>query len=70
MVCSVVCACICVARISLLASACVPWTCMCVHGVVVLRVERGAFRPKDRVQEARSAVIASSWLSRMEWMEW
>jgi hypothetical protein len=43
---------------------------MCVHGAVVLRVERGAFRPKDRVQEARSAVIASSWLSRMEWMEW
>jgi hypothetical protein len=43
---------------------------MCVHGAVVLRVERGASRPKDRVQEARSTVIASSWLSRMEWMEW
>jgi hypothetical protein len=43
---------------------------MCVHGAVVLRVERGALRPKDRVQEARSAVIVLSWFSRMEWMEW
>jgi hypothetical protein len=64
---SVVCACTRVARISLLlASACVSWTRMCVHAAVVLRVERGAFCPKDRVREARSAMIASSWLSRME----